>query len=462
VKPSYAAPIRLLSIVGLLLQLSCGDRVGKAALPPEEKSAVRTASAKATVDIFLDASDSMSGFLAESTDGPKNYYRDVLGRLADVITARANTEVRQWRFGKGTPRELGPDASIGRSFRDFILRPSLFNDTRTDIDEVVRFPGTKVTEGAHVKILITDLFQNAGDVGKLANEFNERYLKGSENAVVIVGIRSAFRREITDLRGRDGKPLPAKAADSFPFYIIVAGPVGDVDSIVATLKERFPVTASSIVVTFARSVTPQLDRRMVVKAVRSGESKSPGFSQSRLVERAQQRGIPQVQLTRGRQVTLRLEPPKEAASEWPLSGDVITAPLGPAFKRTAKLMPLEINGWAAASKSANPKAAGDAVRDAFEYDPKAGYLKINSGRLTRGTVYLVRLDFSAEKGDFKALEEWSLDETAPVTETMFESKDGRTRPGRTLNLIHFLNTLADRLFQEDVPLARYYLYAVVK
>src|SRR5262245_21460692 len=174
---SYAAPAPFLLIIVLLVsQLSCGDRVGKAALPPEEKSVVRTASAKATVDIFLDASDSMSGFLVESTDGPKNYYRDVLGRLADVIKARANTDVHQWRFGKGAPRELGTEAS-GRSFRDFVQRPSLFNDSRTDIDEVLRAAGTKVTEGAHVKILVTDLFQNAGDVGKLANEFNERYLK---------------------------------------------------------------------------------------------------------------------------------------------------------------------------------------------------------------------------------------------------------------------------------------------
>src|SRR5262249_18704312 len=161
-------------------------------------------STKATVDIFLDASDSMSGFLFESTDGPKNHFRDVLGRLADVIQARANTDVHQWRFGKGAPRELGSEKT-GRSFRDFIARPSLFNDTRTDIDEVLRAPGTKVTEGAHVKILITDLFQNAGDVGKLANEFNERYLKGRENAVVILGTRSAFRRDIDDLRGADGK-----------------------------------------------------------------------------------------------------------------------------------------------------------------------------------------------------------------------------------------------------------------
>lgn len=404
----------------------------------------------------------MSGFLADSTTTQKNYFRDLIGRLGDVLEETwSDTDVHHWSFGEGPPHVLGTDkaeqAKKVTEVRDFVRNPEFFNDKLTDILSVIRADGTTVNDGAKLKILITDLFQNRGDVGGLANELNDRYLRDGNNAVAVLGIRSAFNKAIDDLRGPGGTPLSASAADSFPFYLVVAGPVADVKHAVQTIKERFKVPdESSLTVMFARGA----ERRSRDMVARAADRKNPdtGFSRLQVVQRAPA-GIPQLQLMRQRRVMLQLAPSEEPEASLP--GRAVMSPLGRAFHPTRTRVTRTVSAYSAARPGGDDPAA-KAATEAFTYHQDTGQLEIQSGRLVIGTVYLLQLDFMAEKGSFEEMAlPWSLDDGTPIAEDMFKAKDG-TRPGRTLNLAHFLDTLSQRLFREDVPLATYHLYVVVR
>jgi hypothetical protein len=226
---------------------------------------------------------------------------------------------------------------------------------------------------------------------------------------------------------------------------------------VQTIRERFKVPEeSSLTVMFARGA----ERRSREVVARAADPKNPdtGFSRSQVVQRAPA-GIPQLQLMRRRTVMLQLAPSEEPAALLP--GRAVMSPLGRAFHPTRTRVTRTVSAYSATKPDGDEPAAKLAT-GAFTYHDDTGQLEIQSGRLAIGTVYLVQLDFMAEKGSFEEMAaSWSLDEGAPITEDMFKLKDG-TRPGRTLNLAHFLDTLSQRLFREDVPLATYHLYVVVR
>ena len=432
-----------LVLLGTAFSVACtsGTAVAPALPAPHEwdTEAAPKLSAQVVVDIYLDTSQSMRGFLV---DKQPNHFRDVLNRSQDILTvAWDKADVHGWRFGN-----LGKSAPLGSSLREFAQRPVLFSDLETHIDEAIRSEGTKSKDHASpLKIVITDLFQNGGDVGRLANELNERYMRNADNAVGILGIRNVFDGPITDIP----KKLDAGQADSLPFYLIVAGRGIDVEHAVTRLKDRLQLSVSDSTFTlfFTRRVVRTLSRPLVALAT----SPNSGFSPKVLAPGAEQRGIPQVQVAANTQAQIRLQPRGHRGTKFDslsVFPDMDRYPVD----TEAEVRKL-VKAWGGTKKGDPDEAAAMS----FDIDLNTGVLTVEPGHLAAKTAYLLQLDVFAKPRSLKYAS-WSLDESTPITNDMFVQKDG-SRPGRTLNLEHFLQTLSDRLFQSEIPLARYHLYA---
>ena len=102
----------------------------------------------------------------------------------------------------------------------------------------------------------------------------------------------------------------------------------------------------------------------------------------------------------------------------------------------------------------------DAARSAVTWDGKN--LKIERGQLTKGATYQVELTAMGKKKGFEDLKAYYIATTTEARDIVrkgsFESVKGAGRPGRTPNMQQFLYTLADKLFQAEVPLQRICLY----
>jgi hypothetical protein len=458
-----------LGIAAVVLTAAC-RKASVVALPEALRQPPRAAalapSARVRVDLYLDASQSMRGFLAAPQGKQQNHFADLLRKGTDILRGSWEVdEVHPWRFGVGEPVDLvrQPGAPIGA--RDFLSRPALFSDLESHLDAAARHRGSPVNEPsrAKVKVMVTDLFQTDADVGRLAEALNSTYLTRDTEAVGVMGIRNPFSGPITDLPGK----LPAGAADSLPFYVLVAGPVADVRLAMGRLGQRLPRQGSfpadgSFTVLFTRRLVPAVEQRLELL---QDKDPSPGYTPDRrIVPAAEGLGIPQVRLSHQGKVTLRVRPAADAGQNAPakaatavLPGPAVTNSLGLVARPSAQVRKV-VTVWSASRKgTADPAAAA-----AFELDAASGEIAIDGPRLQRSATYLLQLDVVAEPGDFAALEAWTLDDSAEVMRggAFAKAKDG-SRPGRTPNLRHFLLTLSDRMFQSEIPLARYYLYARV-
>jgi hypothetical protein len=219
---------------------------------------------------------------------------------------------------------------------------------------------------------------------------------------------------------------------------------------VTRLKDRLQLSDSTVTLFFTRRVVRTLSRPLVALAT----SPNSGFSPRVLAPGAEQRGIPQVQVAANAQAQIRLQPPSHRGKEFEslsVFPDMERYPIGtePEVRKAVK-------AWGGTKKGDIDEAAAGS----FDIDLKTGILTVESSHLAANTTYLLQLDVFAKPGSLKYTS-WSLDESTPIANDMFLQKDG-SRPGRTLNLEHFLQTLSDRLFQSEIPLARYYLYATRK
>lgn len=207
---------------------------GKYVQPIPEMS---TASPDLEVDVYLDHSGSMAPFLNPGTaNNPLYYLLDHTGKaLMNGSWEGKLHAVRFWTFGgkKNDP----PEKSIKRvaneyDFADLGDQPGGFREADTKIEQVAAYDAqASVHPGEHypeVQVIITDLRQSDGHIGEVGGNLASRFLnpaKGSPSAigaVAVLGIRNPFAGPVEDVPGIPGG-LPPKAADTMPFYVLIAG-----------------------------------------------------------------------------------------------------------------------------------------------------------------------------------------------------------------------------------------------
>ncbi|MFL6335834.1 MAG: hypothetical protein ACJ754_21195 [Pyrinomonadaceae bacterium] len=233
--------MRILLLAGVCLLLASGfkcDRAQRtAALPPNDEPQVGGVSDSIAVDVYLDATLSMKGFIVPGVSS--NYERtlQLLERAAQ----------KGWNHGTATFYKFGTriDPVGGRGYLegsrpDFYTNPDLYR--RTFIENVI-----DAANPDNLTVVVTDLFQNAADVSLLTRKLKEKYLEKGL-AVGVLGVRSHFDGTVYDV-GIRNYSFPYKSgseqAERFrPFYVLILGRHPDVARYFETLKvsglEGFP------------------------------------------------------------------------------------------------------------------------------------------------------------------------------------------------------------------------------
>ena len=242
---------------------SCGTGPGSGIPePPKPEPPLPPISDKLVARIYFDATLSMQGFVVPSL----TYYTRICPYLESVIVSGWDDEtVSFFRFGeqvedidRDTYLQAGyagfyEDENIYREtfiqkiidYEDQLASDSITEDTvpeeSTEIEglntseesaEVIT-PSEEVNKGRkehHLVVIVTDLFQDKGDINRLVAELKEKYIKkGLE--VGLFGLRSQFDGTVYDI-GIGQEPLPYRNTQDpqtfRPFYLLVLGRHADI------------------------------------------------------------------------------------------------------------------------------------------------------------------------------------------------------------------------------------------
>jgi hypothetical protein len=414
-------------------------RVAKVSLPNAEDAGKPPLAKSGSVDIhfYLDTTQSMRGYLSQP-EGRKNYFNEILDKPTGILREGwTNAAMHFWGFGTDKIERI--------DFRKYLGNPEAFTGKKTYIDRAIQhdppMPKSASQQPVYnLKIILTDLFQEGNDLDHLSDLLSDQ-LKDADRAVGILGLRNPFEGEIDDLPGK--QKLPQGAADSLPFYLIIVGQTGDVKEAMSELTRRLDAAKlpadQKLSLLFAQRQVDQLNQKLTVKPA----TNRPGYTlEDNRVPQAEQQGIPYLAGVRGDLHLIGEELPKPGSPTPGPHMRIAQPPLVKAFMWN--------NGWTPAPQ----QAAALAVKS-------DGAMDLDHSRLMKDSVYLFEIDYSAEPTDFSDLGAWYI-ELKDIPRLMrneeFPKAGDGTRPGKTPNLRHFLQTLSDRMFQTNIPLARYYFY----
>ncbi len=217
IRPKWITFFLLLMVLPLL---GCPKKVSE--LPPQEEvERVEGVSDSLAVDIFLDSTLSMKGFLV---DGTSSTYEQTLHLLERPIGTG-------WKNGKNTFYRFGTSLSEikDRGHRDAI-QPGFYTDQRftakTHIESVIEFANVE-----NLTVIVTDLFQDRADISLLNEKLKEKYLR-KNLAIGIVGIGSQFAGTVYDVGVRNYSfPYDSRKGGETafrPFYLLLFGKHADV------------------------------------------------------------------------------------------------------------------------------------------------------------------------------------------------------------------------------------------
>jgi hypothetical protein len=179
------------------------------------------------VDLYLDGTASMAGYVA---DGSGRYGEFVKALESSVRTGWRSSDLRFFKFGTAV-RPLPREEVFPAAFTPgFFSERGIFE--KTHIDSVV-----DRTSRDRLSVVVTDLFQDEGDVNELVMHIKERgFSRGVE--VALLGVRSPFDGQVFDAgvtpyryRSVAGQPATYR-----PFYALVFGDRANLRRLYETLS----------------------------------------------------------------------------------------------------------------------------------------------------------------------------------------------------------------------------------
>ena len=164
------------------------------------------------VDLFVDATTSMSGFAA----GGSTEYLDFLNGLeAAVSSGWTDDSLRYYKFGS-VVRPIERSEFRGVRSADFYRESGIYE--RTNIDAVV-----DLAEPERVGVVVTDLFQDDGDVNAVVASIEDKVIREGL-AVGVLAVPSAFEGRVYDAPGGAYDYASTADPDSRrPFYALLFG-----------------------------------------------------------------------------------------------------------------------------------------------------------------------------------------------------------------------------------------------
>ncbi len=209
-------------VLGLLILMSflllgCPPKPPKVPpLPPEQK--VEEFTSNVTANIYFDATESMQGFVRPNSNT----------RYCQAIDAMARSITSSWKDAKRIFFKFGDEIA---ALEDYIQAKELsfYNDAKTKRFTRIQGAISRV-EPASMTLIVTDLFQDRGDISRLTEEFKQKCFK-QDLTFGILGLRSEYDGTIYDL-GPNIPALPYRTKPEEntyrPFYIILMGKYSDV------------------------------------------------------------------------------------------------------------------------------------------------------------------------------------------------------------------------------------------
>jgi hypothetical protein len=222
----------------LILLASCGESPEIPKQPDIDRLPTPGAiSEPLTARIYFDATVSMKGFVVP---GATDYTRMLPHLESSVLTGWTNGKAEFFRFGT----QVEP---INRTTYLKVAHPEFYNDAtinkKTLIQEVINDETQEINNRDEVNhdhdeanierdeannnhdkanslaVIVTDLFQDEGDINRLVAQLKEKYLQ-KELAVGLLGIRSQFDGTVYDA-GINVPPIDHQG--DRPFYLLVLG-----------------------------------------------------------------------------------------------------------------------------------------------------------------------------------------------------------------------------------------------
>jgi hypothetical protein len=212
-----------------------------------------------SADIYVDATLSMTGFVA---DPDSNYLRlldELEGSLANKW--KKSADLRYFKFGKSV-RQVDREEFRGARKTAFYTERGIFETT--DIDLVAARATPK-----RLTVAVTDLFQGDQDVNPIVSSIRRNVFE-KDLAAGILAVNSEFDGKVYDARvppfrytSKKGTPATYR-----PFFLLMLGDAAAIEQLVAALADRPFVDRSRFLL-----ISPQIVRRYQVAAVKQPGSK---------------------------------------------------------------------------------------------------------------------------------------------------------------------------------------------
>ena len=241
----------IISVFLLVLLGSCSKSRWVPAPLPDSGEALERLSTGLTVDVFLDATLSMQGFV---NPGAWTRYAQVLQVLwSSVQTSWPKGEIRFFKFGTQiTP--LSSNAPLEASTPEFYTDPGYFEETL--IENVI--DSADVT---NLAVIVTDLFQNDSDINLLTAKLKDKYIINGR-AIGVLGIKSEFDGTVYDVGINNYSfryPAGSHQTPAMrPFYLLMLGKHADIKEYSASLRSNRPdfISDDNLVIFSKHLVSP--------------------------------------------------------------------------------------------------------------------------------------------------------------------------------------------------------------
>jgi hypothetical protein len=220
------------------------------------------------IDIYVDATTSMEGFAVNNS----STYSQFLDQIeASTLSAWKKADAKYYKFGQIIKPVNRAEYLTAKNNLKFYRERGVF--LKTYIDSVVNR-----TDSNRLSVLISDLFQDEGDVNIMVDRIKEKCFSRGVN-VSFLGIKSEFDGKVFDVPSYP-KGYGLKT-DERPFYAIIFGNSYNMELLFESLKskpfvkdENFLILSKNIIKSFNVSLIKTKDSKAVNKKAPRQEIKN--------------------------------------------------------------------------------------------------------------------------------------------------------------------------------------------